>query len=143
MRPRRPAEPPQRNGAVWGVRATAAVRVEVTVPRSRGHRERAGITIHRLRRAPAGAVRDGIPVTTPTQTLIDLSSVLPRPALERALEAAETLHLLDVARLPPKLADLAGRIDPRLRSPLEADLRALIDARALPRPRVNATVEGL
>jgi hypothetical protein len=42
---------------------------------------------HRARpvRAAMATVRDAIPVTTPTQTLIDLSSVLCRPVLERAL----------------------------------------------------------
>jgi very-short-patch-repair endonuclease len=86
-------------------------------------------------------VREGIPVTTPTQTLIDLSSVLPEAALARALEVAEQLRLLDVAQLPAKLAKLAGAIDPQLRSPLEA---AFLNAcRGLPQPRVNATVEGL
>jgi hypothetical protein len=52
----------------------------------------------RRRRAALAMVRDAIPVTTPTQTLIGLSSVLPRPALERALEAADGLRLLGRGR---------------------------------------------
>jgi very-short-patch-repair endonuclease len=85
------------------------------------------------------AVRDGIPVTTPAQTLIDLSSVLPRPALERAIEAAEGLRLLDAARLPPQFAE----VELRLRSPLEARFLSLCKDSGLPQPRVNAVVEGL
>ena len=88
-------------------------------------------------------MRDAIPVTTPTQTLIDLSSMLPPSALQRALEAAETLRLLDVARLPARLAEMARGVEPRLRSPLEARLLEMIDERGLTRPRVNAVVEGL
>jgi very-short-patch-repair endonuclease len=129
--------------ALWGIRPTAASRVDVTVPRDHGHRERRGIVIHRPVRATKTTVRDAIPVTTPTQTLIDLSSVLPRPALERALECAETLRLLDVASLPPRLAKIAGAIEPRLRSPLEAQFVSLCRERGLPTPRVNAVVEGL
>jgi very-short-patch-repair endonuclease len=128
--------------ALWGIRPTGAARVDVTVPRDRGHAPRPGIIVHRPVRAPKSTVRDTIPVTTPAQTLIDLSSMLPLPALQRALEIAETLRLLDVARLPPRLAELAGTIEPRLRSPLEAQLLTMIAERELPKPRVNAVVNG-
>jgi very-short-patch-repair endonuclease len=127
--------------ALWGIRPTAAARVEVTVPRNSGYRATASVMIHRPVKLAMTTMRDGIRVTTPTQTLIDLSSVLPRPALERALEAADGLRLLDVASLPPGLAELARAIDPRLRSPLEAELLAV--CRGLPQPRVNAVVAGL
>jgi very-short-patch-repair endonuclease len=129
--------------ALWGIRPTAAVQIEVTVPRDRGHGPRQGILIHRPVTPALATVRDGIPVTTPTQTLIDLSSVLSRPALEYALEAAERLRLLDVKRLPPSLAEAAGAIDLRLRSPLEARMLALCRHRALPEPCVNGVIEGL
>ena len=129
--------------ALWGIRPTAAACVDVTLPRGRGHDPRAGITLHRPQRPPTTTVRDGIPVTTPTQTLVDLSSVLPRPALGRALEAAEGLRLLDVAQLTPRLAKLAGLVEPRLRSPLEAQLLALCRGRGLPTPSVNVVIEGL
>jgi REase_MTES_1575 len=127
--------------ALWGIRSTAAARVDVTVPRERGHKTKRGIVVHRPVRRPKSTVREGIPVTTPTQTLIDLSSVLPPPALQRALETAETLRLLDVAQLPPKLAELAAAVDLRVRSPLEVQFLRI--CRGLPQPRVNAVVEGL
>jgi very-short-patch-repair endonuclease len=129
--------------ALWGIRSTAAVRVDVTVPRQSGQRSTAGIVVHRPVRQHVATVHDAIPVTTPTQTLIDLSSVLSRPALERAFEAAESLRLLDVAQLPPRLAGIAGAVDPRLRSPLEAQFASLCRERGLPPPQVNVVVEGL
>jgi hypothetical protein len=127
--------------ALWGIRATAAARVEITVPRQSGQRSTAAIIVHRPMREAMTTVRDGIPVTTATQTLIDLSSVLPPPALQRALEAAETLRVLDAKSLPPRLQELAGATDPRVRSPLEAEFLKI--CRGLPPPRVNAVVDGL
>ena len=38
---------------------------------------------------------DGIPVTTPARTLLDLATVLPPHSLERAIEEAEILRLAD------------------------------------------------
>jgi very-short-patch-repair endonuclease len=128
--------------ALWGIRPISAVRVEVTVPRESGYRSNSSIVVHRPLRPAAATLHDAIPVTTPAQTLIDLSSVLSPPALEQALEVAERLRLLDAGKLPPHLAKLAGAFDPRLRSPLEAQLLALCRARGLPPPRVNAVVGG-
>src|SRR4029079_4790813 len=45
--------------------------------------------------------------------------------------------------LPPRLAKIAGAVEPRLRSPLEARFRSLCRDRKLPEPRVNALVECL
>ena len=84
-------------------------------------------------------MHQAIPVTAPARMMIDLSSVLPRPALQRAPEAAERLRLLDLERLPPRLAELAGTIEPSLRSPLEARFLALCRNHGLPRPAVNTT----
>jgi hypothetical protein len=44
-------------------------------------------------------VHHAIPVTTPTRTLLDLVSSLPRRALERALDQAEILELFDLRQL--------------------------------------------
>jgi very-short-patch-repair endonuclease len=129
-------------GALWGIRSTASARIDVTVPRGSGRRSNSRIRVHRPLEMPETTMKDGIRVTTPTQTLIDLSSVLPRPALERAIEAAEKLRLLDVDRLPPKLATLARAVEPELRSPLEALFLDLCRDHGLPRPRVNTVVEA-
>ncbi len=129
-------------GALWSVRQTAAALIDVTVPRESGRRSNASIRVHRPVVPPEVTIHNSIPVTTPTQTLIDLSSVLPRPALEAALEAAERLRLLDLGALPPRLQRLAGAIDTDVRSPLEARFLALCRENGLPRPLVNTVVEG-
>ena len=122
--------------------AAAATRVDVTVPRESGRRSNERIRIHRPLEPPEWTVKDGMPVTTPAQTLIGLSSVLPRPALEAALAAAERLRLLDLDRLPPGLQRLAGVVEPALRSRLERGFLALCHEHRLPRPLVNTVVEG-
>jgi very-short-patch-repair endonuclease len=128
--------------ALWDLRATSAGRVDVTVPRASGRRSTRRIAVHRPRRAVETTVRDAIPVTTPMQTLAHLTPLLPRPALERALEAAERLDLLDVTRLPPRLRALVPGIDAALRSPLEARFLRLCRAHGLPQPRVNTRIDA-
>ena len=129
-------------GALWEIRATTATRVDVTVPRESGRRSNSRIRIHRPLEPPEWTVKNGIPVTTPNQTLIDLSAVLKRPALEAALEAAERLRLLDLNVLSPRLQRLAGAIETDVRSPLEAQFLALCRDHGLPRPLVNTVVAG-
>jgi very-short-patch-repair endonuclease len=131
--------------ALWGIRPTSAPRVDVTVPRGSGRRSTPAIAVHRPRGAIEAVTKDAIPVTTPSQTLADIATILPRPALERALETAESLRLLDANRLPARLATLAATLDTEttVRSPLERRLLALVRAHRLPRPRVNVAVEGL
>ncbi|HEX5897944.1 MAG TPA: hypothetical protein VFY32_01005, partial [Solirubrobacteraceae bacterium] len=41
----------------------------------------------------------GIPVTTPSRTLLDLAATLPHRALERALDEAEIRELYDLSSL--------------------------------------------
>jgi hypothetical protein len=79
--------------ALWGIRPTAAARIDVTVPHTSGFRSTARIVVHRSRR-PIEALRlDGIPVTTAGRTLADLATALPRRELEKAAETAEALKL--------------------------------------------------
>jgi hypothetical protein len=145
-------------GAHWQIRRSAATRVDVTVASGSG-RTRPGIRVHRDAIEPwERTVHDAVPVTTPARTLMDLAEVLPRRALERALDEADGLRLLDVgaiarvldahpyragtARLRSLLADV--RIGEALtRSELEERVLALCDRRGLPRPAVNARVAGL
>jgi hypothetical protein len=137
--------------ALWGIRATARGRVEVTVPRA--PRSRSAIQVHRTRVAAdeVTAVR-GIPVTTPPRTLLDLGAVVRRRALERAIDQAEALRLTDplcigdvvvrhqhrpgAAAIRAILA--AGRIGAAItRSELEDRFLAFLDDHELPRPQVN------
>jgi len=137
--------------ALWGIRADARGRVEVTTP----HRvvARAGIQA-RLALLPADERTnvDGIPVTTVPRTLLDLAAVLRRDQLERALEQAEALRLADslslaallerhpgrrgAANLKAVLAE--GRVGAGVtRSRLEERFLAFVASAGLPRPDVN------
>jgi Transcriptional regulator, AbiEi antitoxin len=132
---------------LWGIRPSAAARIDVTVPHTSGVRTSARIHVHRPRRRPETTTVDGIPVTTPGQTLADLATALPRRQLEKAVEMAEALRL-DV-RVPPghpgakRLAEaVAHDLGTTTRSPLEDAFLELCDDHGIARPLVNSVVEG-
>lgn len=133
--------------ALWGIRPTAAARVDVTVSHTSGVRSNARIVIHRSRRPTESVTRDGIPVTTPGRTLADLATALARRDLEKACEAAEA-RLLHVEIDPehPGARRLSEAIDHDLttttRSGLEDEFLVLCDRYEIPRPLVNTIVEG-
>jgi very-short-patch-repair endonuclease len=97
--------------------------VEITVARNR--RGCAGV---RVRRATLAAdeitTLDGIPVTTPARTLLDLAAILTPPDLERAANEAEVRRLTS----PTSLADLVARYPRRPGTP---KIRALLEARRI------------
>lgn len=133
--------------ALWGIRPTTAARFDVTVPRTSGFRSTAAILVHRPRRPIHSTTHEGIPVTTPGQTLADLATALPRRALEKAIEMAE-VRKLDVV-VPDghpglqRLRDAAADALPTTTdSPIEDAFLALCDAHGLPRPLVQAFVCG-
>jgi very-short-patch-repair endonuclease len=99
---------------------------------------------------------DGIPVTSPPRTLLDLAGVLGAHSLERAVEQTEALRLTD----PLSLGDLLARHPRRpgaaklrkllaagyaastvTRSELEDRFLTFLDRHGLPRPQVNAGIE--
>ncbi len=99
-----------------------------------------------------------IRVTTPARTLLDLASSLPRRALERALDQAEIQELFDLTALHAAVdrhrrergaAALGSALDGHrvgttaTKSELEERMLALCDRYGLPRPSVNAWIEGL
>jgi very-short-patch-repair endonuclease len=102
--------------AVHGM-AGASGRIHLIVPRSAKGIE--GIRIHRPRtlRADDIVVVEGLRVTSPTRTLIDLADFRKRRLLERAIDQAEYHHF----HLP--LGDVHDRLHRRPRSRL---LRAVI-----------------
>jgi very-short-patch-repair endonuclease len=131
--------------------------VDVMVPaRDRGARP--GIRAHRVRRLDPGEVTavDGVPVTTPARTLLDLAGQLRAQELERAVARAERYELLQRAELlrmvrkhprrpgNPILARLAGSTEPIafIRSEAEALFLDRIRDAELPTPRVNVRVRG-
>ena len=140
-------------GALLGVRNSSSALIEVTSPRSRG-RARAGIRAHSgatLGPRDVTTVR-GIPCTSLARTLLDLAEVLDPRQIERALEQAEVLRLLDVRaveevlgraegrRGAPLLAAALARFAPGstvTRSELEERFLDLCRKASLPGPRVN------
>jgi very-short-patch-repair endonuclease len=92
-------------GALWGIVAEVDA-VEVSAPLSA--RGRQGITVHR--RAALDVTRlQGIPLTTPVTTLVDLAARLPMDQLERAVNEADRLDLIDPEELRSALDRLSGR----------------------------------
>ena len=148
------------SGAVaWGLLRSTASRLDVTVPRG-GREARPGIRLHRSRRLAPDEVTtlDGLPITTPARTLLDLAADgLRGRRLESALDRAELLRLVDFAHMHelleryPRRAGTsslravlsryaAGTVDTR--SVLEELVLGLCDAHGLPRPNVNTVIEG-
>ena len=63
--------------ALWCIRPSAGAGVDVTVSGRSGRAKRPGIRLHRTRLASQDIrVRDGIPVTSPARTLVDLADVV-------------------------------------------------------------------
>ncbi len=99
--------------------------------------------------------RDGIPLTAPAQTLLDLATRLPRRRLEAAINAADKLDLIDPEALR---ADLQARRHepglPALRRLLDARTFVLTDSElerrflpiarraGLPKPRTGERIRG-
>ena len=147
-----------RRGALWDLRRSAAAIVDVTLPGTGGRRQRKGLRIHRARDLTGEiTTHDGIPVTTPARTILDLASILQRRPLERLLDQAENARLTDVAALDALARAHAGhRGATRLlailhehapgttltRSGLEERFLGLCRDNGLPRPLVNHHVGG-
>jgi Transcriptional regulator, AbiEi antitoxin/Protein of unknown function (DUF559) len=133
--------------AHWGIRRTAAARIDIAVSRTSGVRSSARIAVHRPRRPFETTTHDQIRVTTPGQTLADLATALPRRQLEKAVEMADVLRLhVAIPEDHPgalRVREAAGRALPvTTRSPLEDAFLELCDAHGIPRPLVNTVVEG-
>jgi very-short-patch-repair endonuclease len=128
--------------------------VEVVIPHS-AYRRRPGIRIHRradLSREHRRVV-DGIPVTDPVSTLVDLASCAPEWQVERAINEADRLDLVDPetlrgaveAHLPrPGMACLRRLLGcgALTDTGLERKFLALARAADLPRPETQARVNG-
>ena len=141
-------------GALWGLRpslGTAEVTVGTTVRRV------PGVRVHRSRTLEPKdvTVSDEIPVTTVARTLLDLASVVPGDHVAKALDRAERLRLSDRTDIDAVLARARGKRGakalreaieawrPRYtRSELENRFAELVDRTELPRPRLNALIDG-
>jgi very-short-patch-repair endonuclease len=89
-------------GALWGIRPGEGRGIEVTAPVCR---RRPGVVVHRRAWLDGDVVRhQGIPVASPTLTLVDLAGRLPRNQVEAAINAADRLDLTDPEELRAALA---------------------------------------
>jgi very-short-patch-repair endonuclease len=137
--------------ALWGLRGTPGGRIEVTVPRS-GRHARRGVLLHTSRRLTPEdvAVVHGIPATTPARTIVDLADVEAPHRVRRAADQAERLNLhapivpIEGRRGIRSLVALEHeRLGAQLtRSELEEAGLDVARQANLPRPEVNAMVEG-
>jgi very-short-patch-repair endonuclease len=94
---------------LWGIGWEEDHRIDVTIRRSTKI-ARSGIKVRRRPKLPERNVvqRFGIPVTTPTQTLIDLATELKPLRLERAVNQADVHDLVDPETLRRSLDAYAG-----------------------------------
>jgi Protein of unknown function (DUF559)/Transcriptional regulator, AbiEi antitoxin len=121
--------------------------IEVTTAK-RAPRSRPGLSFHEARTLETQRLH-GLRVTTPVRTLLDLAATRPRAELERACSEALVLGLVTVE----ELAAQAGRGSAVLRSlvhdgiaptrsELERRFLKIVSKAGLPRPLVNALVNG-
>jgi hypothetical protein len=93
-----------------GLREDNRSRIDVTSPQRTG-RDLPGITVHSggTLLPQDTTIVDGIPCTTLARTLLDLAEVLTTRGLERAIEQAEVLRVLDMRAVDDVLARANGR----------------------------------
>jgi hypothetical protein len=140
--------------ALWELRPSSRAAVDVSTP-TRAGRRRDGIDVHRGAGLAARDVTtvDAIACTSVARTLLDLAEIVDPRGLERAIERAEILRLLDMRLLDDVLARARGRrgagtlravlshAEPAgtlTRSELEERFLAICRATGLPHPEVNA-----
>jgi hypothetical protein len=140
--------------ALWGIYQSAGARVHVL---SASNRRVTGLWIHRARRLDPEDVtgREGIPVTAVGRTLVDLTDLLPRDRVLRAMREAEYLRLLDLDSLSAAVERARGRRNVRklrqaiaqhregqiVRGELEHRFLELVDRAGLPAPESNVRVK--
>lgn len=139
---------------LWGI-ASSTARIHVTVRPSRKPKPR-GITVHR-RALPGGQVTRliGIAVTSVACTLVDLAAQLAPGRLERAVNEADRLDLIDPESLREALGGFAQRpgvsalrrlLDRSTFTPTDSELerrfKPIARAAGLPPPETGRWVSG-
>ncbi len=107
--------------ALWGIGHEERGRIDVTI-RRRSSITREGLAVRARPSLPDRSVvaRHGIPVTAPVQTLVDLATELMELRLERAVNEADKLDLVDPEAL-------RGALDAYVGMPGVKPLRTLLD----------------
>ena len=146
-------------GAEWGARPWAGSYEVVTRPGSGGPRRFGDLVVCRSTCLDGDVTRrDGIPITTPARTIIDLAAHLAVRERDKAVREAIRLGVMTaadlsatIARHPHRrgtrgLAELASRLGRlplhRTRSDAEARALCVLDAAGLAPPHVNCRFEG-
>jgi very-short-patch-repair endonuclease len=96
--------------AHWGLSRPPRGPIDVSL-NAAVFRQLPGIRVHRRPSLPDEdlTVHDGIPITTPTRTLIDLATILTPNRLEAAVNEADVLDLVDPETLRNALDDRKGQ----------------------------------
>lgn len=96
--------------AFWGIRPARPGPIEIVVPVSSGRRRPPLVVHRRPRMHPKDVtVRDDIPVTSLVRTFIDIARRLDPARLERAVNEADRLDLIDPETLFAALDDYTGQ----------------------------------
>ncbi len=139
-------------GGLYGMRRTRGEKIDVTVPRRVPSRSTIRVH-HAVLPADEMTIVRGIPVTTPSRTLLDLAAVVTPAALERALNQADVLHLSDQLSLDDVVRRHRGHrgvqtarllLEERgmgiTKSDLEDAFHDFLATTTLPRPELNASL---
>jgi very-short-patch-repair endonuclease len=143
---------------LWGMVRQAGAEVHVTVTR-RGVRCPPGIALHRVAELdPCDVTQaDGISVTTPARTLLDMAATSPPADVGDAMTEAFVHRLVSAAQIKAQIdrvgpgrrgrARLLELVEPErahgyTRSRAERRLRRLLKPSGLPMPRFNVWVNG-
>lgn len=142
---------------LWGLDGVWGRMVEVTVPFSKEPMPE-GVLVHRTRRVLPADEIDGIPVTTPARTLLDLARILPYPTLEKAVSSALRMGLTTGDELARVIREQGGRgvtgtrklrtvlaqvVDDLTGSPAEVDMDQIIRDAPVPSPKKQYQVRLL
>jgi very-short-patch-repair endonuclease len=143
--------------ALWKLVPEGDDPIHVTIRGRNGPRPQ-GVRVHRTSRLTRGEVQvvEGLPVTSPSRSLIDVAPDLDERSLERAVEEALIQQLVTERQLRTAAKSFKGRggaarilavldsgHEPGItRSKAERRFRALLRAAQLPEPLTNVRVHG-
>lgn len=129
--------------------------LEVTVPRRQRPRPE-GVRVHRVRDLSPDEVTtlDGIPITTPARTLLDIAETMSSREVEQTLARALRMHLVTLEEMramvdrhpkhrgaPLLRRLLSAESEPAFtRSEAEEELLDIVRSGKMPRPELNARV---
>lgn len=142
---------------LWALRPGTARPVHVTIPEGRTGPSPTGVVVHRSRTISERDVRvhEGLPITSPARTMLDVAATLPDRDVERLLDEGVFARRLVTRAQIDDVLERAGNHPGRARltrvagahtrgaktdSPPEERLLALIRAAGLPEPRLQVHV---